>query len=513
MARRAALYLRSSKDRHDVSVDSQKRELGKLAETNGDVVVAEFVDRVESAKTDERPAFQAMVTEAKSKACRFRVLYCYDTSRFSRRQYHAQMYKHLLRSKGIELVFLKLPKTDTIVDPIIESLMEAFDEFHSQKSKMDGLRGMRENIKQGWRAGGRAILGYRLDKQVVGMRDGRPVTKSKLVKNPKTFPEVQRYLKGRAQGRSRRELQAQMGVEVPYASLVYLEDSALTYAGHTVWNRHREFVDGAYVGAGHGRYRDRSEWEICRNTHEPMITDEEAEAIFRERDRQKVRQSRYRRNHYLLASLMRCKCGARMDGDGGYYRCRDRCGARSIKKETLERSVLDEMHGQLFTVDFLQELRQEVRELLEAEKPEQGHRAAQLNKAIRDIEREVGELAGLLAEVRHRRPLIERMDLLEDERQSLVVQLEQLEADKKPGILEMSDSDLDDFADQWRTNLQSGTMDKRKAVFRQLIDTATFDGEELTIVPNLAALTGTGVKAASSRVLGISPRTLIKTIP
>ena len=30
-------------------------------------------------------------------------------------------------------------------------------------------------------------------------------------------------------------------------------------------------------------------------------------------------------------------------------------------------------------------------------------------------------------------------------------------------------------------------MDKRKAVFRQLIDTAIFDGEELAIVPNLAA--------------------------
>ena len=81
---------------------------------------------------------------------------------------------------------------------------------------------------------------------------------------------------------------------------------------------------------------------------------------------------------------------------------------------------------------------------------------------------------------------------------------EQLEADKQPGIVDMSDSDLDEFADQWRTNLQSGTMDKRKAVFRQLIDTATFDGEELTLVPNLATLAGTGVKAASPR--GFEPR-------
>ena len=106
MARKAALYLRSSKDRHDVSVDSQSRELTKFATDSGDLVVVEFSDRVESAKTDDRPGFQAMIAEAKSKSRRFNVLYCYDTSRFSRRQYHAQMYKHLLKTHGIELVFL-----------------------------------------------------------------------------------------------------------------------------------------------------------------------------------------------------------------------------------------------------------------------------------------------------------------------------------------------------------------------------------------------------------------------
>ena len=178
MARKAALYVRSSKDRHDVSVDSQCRELSKFVGQSGDIVVAEFSDRVESAKTDERPAFQAMISEAKSKSCRFQVLCCYDTSRFSRRQYHAQIYKHLLKSHGIELVFLKLPKTESILDPIIESLMEAFDEFHSHKSKMDGLRGMRE---------------------------GQPLTKSKLVRDPRTFQDIQKYLKGRARGESRRD--------------------------------------------------------------------------------------------------------------------------------------------------------------------------------------------------------------------------------------------------------------------------------------------------------------------
>ena len=49
-------------------------------------------------------------------------------------------------------------------------------------------------------------------------------------------------------------------------------------------------------------------------------------------------------------------------------------------------------------------------------------------------------------------------------------------------------------------------MDKRKSVFRQLIESATFDGEELMLVPNMATLTGTEVKVASPRSLRVNPR-------
>jgi hypothetical protein len=49
-------------------------------------------------------------------------------------------------------------------------------------------------------------------------------------------------------------------------------------------------------------------------------------------------------------------------------------------------------------------------------------------------------------------------------------------------------------------------MEKRKALFNQLIESAKFDGEGLEIVPNMATLTGTGVKVASPRGFRINPR-------
>jgi len=56
-------------------------------------------------------------------------------------------------------------------------------------------------------------------------------------------------------------------------------------------------------------------------------------------------------------------------------------------------------------------------------------------------------------------------------------------------------------------------MDKRKAVFRQIIDSAVFDGEELEIAPNLSTLTGTGVKVASPRGFVIKPRGRVNQRP
>jgi DNA invertase Pin-like site-specific DNA recombinase len=52
--KRVALYLRSTKDRHDVSVEAQRRELTAHAESKSYVTSAVFEDKVQSAKTDKR---------------------------------------------------------------------------------------------------------------------------------------------------------------------------------------------------------------------------------------------------------------------------------------------------------------------------------------------------------------------------------------------------------------------------------------------------------------------------
>jgi hypothetical protein len=63
----AVLYLRSSKDRHDVSIEHQRHELAKLAADRGLAIVGEFRDVVESGKDDDRPGFQDLIEAARAR--------------------------------------------------------------------------------------------------------------------------------------------------------------------------------------------------------------------------------------------------------------------------------------------------------------------------------------------------------------------------------------------------------------------------------------------------------------
>ncbi len=497
MVERVALYLRSSKDRHDVSIDAQQRELSEFVTRQGDIIVRTYEDKVESAKTDDRPGFQSMISDVQRPDCDFKRIYCYDTSRFSRRQHHAQMYKHLLKKKGVELLFLKLPKTDSILDPVVESLMEIFDEFHSQKSKMDGLRGMRENVKQGWRAGGRAVYGYKLDKQVVGTREGLPVTKSKLVPCPKSFDKMKAYLKARATGRSRGELIQDLNLEVSNSVLGYAERNVETYAGHTVWNKTNEKLDGEYLGGK--KYRDRSEWVIHRNTHEAMITDDEAARISEIQKRHQRSRARTTKSGYLLANVLKCTCGANYQGDSGYYRCGKRCGAKGIKKETIEQVVIDYVIKDFLKPQDFVQLKKSIKKLIAERSNNQQSKSARLQEAIKEIDGEINDLVKLVAQMKQPRPILERIDSLETDRSAVQKELDALPTEVNPEFIELSDRKVREFITRYIDDFTQGDYLKKKSLVRSLIEVALFDGHEVTITPTHRAVTGyTGTENETS---------------
>ena len=73
---KSAIYVRSSKDLHDVSCEAQENQLLELVKKNGEAVYRVFRDKALSSTRDVRPDFDEMIRLAMSKNSPFNKIYC-----------------------------------------------------------------------------------------------------------------------------------------------------------------------------------------------------------------------------------------------------------------------------------------------------------------------------------------------------------------------------------------------------------------------------------------------------
>lgn len=354
-----------------------------------------------------------------------------DTSRLYRGRYKAQIFKHEAERLGIHILYSKIPEADPLIDPVIIGVMEIFDELHSSMSREKGLAGMRENVRQGFRAGGRAPRGYRLEKIATGaVRDGEPVTKSKLVPSDEA-PLIARFLKARAAGRSRMAMIKELGLDISSSSANAIEHNALVYAGHTVWNTHAAFERGKGYKKGKKR-RPREEWVIKHKTHEALITDEEAEQILQILEA-KQRECKERRTpaDYLLSGMLKTPSGDAWFGDGKrHYRTKPPKGGKSrwVPKADLEEAVLGQVQADMQSDEFIKQLTAKAREKYQREIPQP---ADDVRATLENISDKIGRMLELAAGLNDPAPALREIDKLEKQRTSLAAELAQLEREQE----------------------------------------------------------------------------------
>ncbi len=425
--RRAAIYLRSSKDRKDVSIDAQRRELQKLATNHNISIVQEYTDVVESAKDENRPGFQRLLHDLKSTSRAWDTLLTVDTSRLSRRRYMAQVFKHEAKKRNVQIIYSKIPESDPIADIVIIGVMEVFDELHSLMSREKGLAGMAENVRQGYRAGGRSPKGYRLVKIPTGAtREGEAVTKSKLELDAEA-PIIGRYLKMRAAGASRKRSLDELNLDIAATSVIGIEWNALTYAGHTVWNVHNEITKGSGYRGGTKR-RPRSEWVVTENTHKALITAEEAEAILAQLEKSSHSKGRRTAANYLLTGILKTPQGNPWFGDGrnGYI---PKGGAeagqnRKANRQVLEQAVLNQIMTDLHSTTFIKALTREAIKYREIHREDP---AKDLRIEVKEIETRIAKMMELGAQMENPAPALREVDTLEKRRSILVEEVTRLE--------------------------------------------------------------------------------------
>lgn len=140
--RTAACYLRSSKDRSDVSIEAQRHELKRFAAEQGLELVAEYVDVVESGKDGDRPGLIRLYEDLRSRTRTWHSVLALDTSRIARRRHISVAFERKCVRRGVRVLYKSMSGVDPETEVLLMSVYQGMDEWHSLVSKRKVRSGM-----------------------------------------------------------------------------------------------------------------------------------------------------------------------------------------------------------------------------------------------------------------------------------------------------------------------------------------------------------------------------------
>ncbi len=164
MSKLAVIYARFSSDKQrEESIEGQIRECTAFADANGIKIIGTYIDRAMSARTADRPQFQAMIRDSAKQTFDFVIVYQLD--RFARNRYDSATCKARLKKNGVKVLSAKENIKDDPSGIILESVLEGMAEYYSAELAVKVKRGMTENVLEGKWPGGCIPLGYKLNAQ------------------------------------------------------------------------------------------------------------------------------------------------------------------------------------------------------------------------------------------------------------------------------------------------------------------------------------------------------------
>ena len=417
----AVIYARYSSDsQREASIEGQLRDCKDYAEKNGITVVGTYIDRAYSAKTDDRPDFQRMIKDSAKKI--FDVVLVWKLDRFARNRFDAVNYKYQLEKNGVHLVSAMEPISQGPEGIMVESMLIGMAEYYSAELALKVARGERENALQCKYNGGIVPLGFTIGKE------------DRLYHiDPETAPIVQEIFTRYANGEPAEKIAASLN-----------ERGLRTRTGKPfVKNSFFQiFRNRRYIGEY--RYKD-----IVTPGGIPAIVDED---LF-DRVQQRFEQNRIAHGRpakedvsYLLTTKLFCgKCGTLMGGESGtshmgntyyYYKCgnakrhgKAHCDLKAIRKEPLERFVVDTAIKVIFSDEIIERL---IDLVMEAQQQE-NTRLPVLKDQLRDTEKRLANLLEAIEQGILTPTTKQRLDELEARKEALNTSI--LEEELKKPVL------------------------------------------------------------------------------
>ena len=412
---RAAVYCRFSSDQQKpTSLVDQERTCRQYIERQGWTTIEVYSDAAISGSHDDRPAYQQMLNDAR--AGKFEVLVAEDLDRLNCRLEHTANLYSRLQFVGIEIHTLSHGKVGDLHVGISGLLGEMFIKNLSQKTR----RGLEGRVRAG-KSGGGLCYGYDV---VVGVdASGQPLTGERKVNEAQAAVVLEIFRRFAAGDGPRAIARAlnERGVPGPYGRPwgdttirghakkgAGLLNNQL-YRGRQVWGRQR-FIKDPETGRRVSRLNAVGSEVVTEVPHLRIVDEELWEAV-------KCRQAvvsrpltdphtttplnDLHRPRFLLSGLLTCGiCG------GGFtitakdrYGCarRSRQGtcsnSRGIKRQELERRVLDGLRSSLVTPDLVGEFIAEYQAEWNRIQGERHAAASQRDRQLANVQR---RLAGIV---------------------------------------------------------------------------------------------------------------------
>lgn len=341
----AAAYIRvSTDDQVELSPASQLIEIRKWGAANGYLIPDEyvFVDEAKSGrKVTGRDDFRRLIATAKTKPKPFDAILLWKFSRFARNRDDAVYYKSILRKQlKIDVISIKEPIEEGKMGVIMESMIEAMDEYYSINLAEDVKRGMEEKHRRG-EIQTSPSFGYKVE-------DHRLVP----------VPEEAFYV---------REIfrRFNTGQGAYYIARWLNSMGVKTHRGGAFENRTVEYIlrNPVYIGklrwnpAGRSRrdYKDPN-IVIVNGLHEPLVTEEEYQTAQSRLDHQKAMRPYHSRplgsNKDWISGLVRCaSCGSVLIfAQPNFWKCnnyvRGRClTSQHVRTDVLKSAILSRLQA------------------------------------------------------------------------------------------------------------------------------------------------------------------------
>jgi DNA invertase Pin-like site-specific DNA recombinase len=329
----AVIYIRVSSDEQlkNLSLSTQERLCREYCETKGWHVAKLFVERGESAKTIDRPAFLEMLRYCHQKKNGVKYLVVYALNRFARNADDHIPIAAKLRQAGIKLRSVTEALDDSIVGRSMEVMLALFSEIDNRMRADRTVTGLKSAVETGrWPFS--TPIGYL---KVPGV-DGRA---SRII-DPQRGPLLRLGF-----------TQFANGLHTIKQILNELTAQGLrTVKGNKV---PMQTFHGVLRNAFYAGWLTVPRWGVKqKGNHEPLVdqhTFDKVQAILDGR-RPTATPRRRNRADFPLRRFARCgRCGSGMTGGLStgrsrryrYYQCSKHCPGMGIRGEVLEQRFLD----------------------------------------------------------------------------------------------------------------------------------------------------------------------------